>query len=1302
MSTARLSSALRFASKRRLALLGLIAATLAAQPARALHKESAGAVRLTSGAQHVHAGTRSWDRYFAFSSDVDLLGNGSIGRQIFVFNLLDYDCEKATTKPTTECPNPPQPYLTQVTNGSGSPDNPSVAKDGSGVVWIAFDAMGSFNGGTGAQAGHRQIFTKNLSTGEVLRVTSAVNGDSIRPSLNSGAGTIVFESTAPLTGLVSVAGVSQIFAYVRPFNAMVQLTDGRGPSTHPMANIEGSQIAFESTARLLGDKQDTGVSQIFVSLLNKNTFVATLSQITNGNAPSHHPYLSEKDNVVAFDSTATNFPGTPNGPGSKIYLAQTKVGNFPLLEQFTSFNIHGDCTFPALDPFAQHFVMLCTGDPLLNHTTGNRLFVLNRDPDETHDPARVLLRQLTGKGDIQGPVGANLGSWFATFSSNNDLSGANVCGHQLHVIDYYVGKWSSATQQGQMPPDVYLAPQSSELGSHVFEFLPGASGSGSQAKVTTATGSTSIDLFDGQLGVRIGAPDDFGNAEINIPSYGVILPPIPVDGVGAICLSARADGAGVIDCDGGGIGGDVQVSQDHDTDGNDPLCQAGCRENDPTCQGGIVGPHNRACPVCSGGLCSSGPNAGMACSADATCQPDPSACVNGQIGVCNGPTTTQPTGTFTPGGMQLTLPLALALSPDPGPDGLFCTSDDHQTVSNIPLSLRLTTGTETVSVVDRNLTSGQSISASDSGAPFECTRLRSGDLAGARLVGGFEHLDVPGIGDVVLTLRLESQSLPFPDGDCSAAPCTHDSDCNDGNLCNGVESCVAERCVPGTPIVCDDGNACNGLETCDASSGECGPGTPPTCNDNNPCTNDSCVPSTGCIHTNNTNPCSDSNLCTTGDTCQNGLCQGTPIICSNGNACDGAESCDPQTGQCVNGTPPNCDDSNTCTDDFCNAVTGCGHVATAPKPCDDHSLCTVNDTCQNGSCVGTALPCGDNDPCNGTETCDPETGICHAGTPPDCDDHDLCTDDSCGPQGCVHTPRVCGDGNACNGTETCDSATGQCVAGTPIICNDGDACNGIETCLPSSGQCQSGTPLPDNSPCDDSNVCTSGDTCHAHHCTGVFNTNPCNDQNACTAGDTCHSGVCIGTAVSCNDGNVCTDDTCNPQTGCTYTPNTAPCSDSNACTTGDVCHAGVCGGAEASCDDGDTCTDDTCDASSGRCINTPVGNFLVCRIQQIDQTLMTMARQIHGAPNSTFGGRVRRQHLEQLVKRARAKLHTASGAPRAKMRRNLVLAERRLKVFIAALTRGQTNGVIDRTIAAQLQDLAAGAASRLFEVRSRA
>jgi len=49
--------------------------------------------------------------------------------------------------------------------------------------------------------------------------------------------------------------------------------------------------------------------------------------------------------------------------------------------------------------------------------------------------------------------------------------------------------------------------------------------------------------------------------------------------------------------------------------------------------------------------------------------------------------------------------------------------------------------------------------------------------------------------------------------------CTTDADCQDLDVCNGIERCVSGDCVAGTPLFCDDGDSCNGQEVCDATLG---------------------------------------------------------------------------------------------------------------------------------------------------------------------------------------------------------------------------------------------------------------------------------------------------------------------------------------------------------------------------------------------------------------------------------------------------------------------------------------------------
>ncbi|MCF7845009.1 MAG: hypothetical protein K9M03_04245 [Kiritimatiellales bacterium] len=85
---------------------------------------------------------------------------------------------------------------------------------------------------------------------------------------------------------------------------------------------------------------------------------------------------------------------------------------------------------------------------------------------------------------------------------------------------------------------------------------------------------------------------------------------------------------------------------------------------------------------------------------------------------------------------------------------------------------------------------------------------------------------------------------------CEAATicggCT-DASCDDGNDCNGVETCEGGVCNAGAPPICDDGNACS-TDVCNPSLGCVY--TPIDCNDYNSCTNDACVGGS-CTHVNN-------------------------------------------------------------------------------------------------------------------------------------------------------------------------------------------------------------------------------------------------------------------------------------------------------------------------------------------------------------------------------------------------------------------------------------------------------------------
>ena len=414
---------------------------------------------------------------------------------------------------------------------------------------------------------------------------------------------------------------------------------------------------------------------------------------------------------------------------------------------------------------------------------------------------------------------------------------------------------------------------------------------------------------------------------------------------------------------------------------------------------------------------------------------------------------------------------------------------------------------------------------------------------------------------------------------CGIEGCTHtpnDATCDDSDPCTAFDVCTGGECVSTAPLVCDDGNPCT-QDLCDAvagclyeptdgpcddqnacttvdqcTEGSCVGAEPQDCNDENPCTDDACDPAVGCVHAGNAEPCEDGDICTQGDACMG--------------------------GECVGGASLSCDDGNPCTDDACDALTGCGHSPVAGA-CSDGNACTEGDACTEGVCTGaTTLNCDDGNPCT-DDTCDAETGCAYKNNQGSCDDGDACTVGTlCSGGACVGNPIDCNDDNACT-DDSCDSALGCQHANAMGPCDDGNGCTDSDTCT--NGVCK-GVGLQ----CDDGNPCTDDSCDGVDACTYTANTKSCDDGNACTTEDRCEAEACSGKALVCNDGNPCTDDTCDMATGCKYTNNVVPCDDGNACTKSDVCEAGKCkSGAALQCDDGNPCTNDSCNPATG-CVAT--------------------------------------------------------------------------------------------------------------------
>lgn len=153
------------------------------------------------------------------------------------------------------------------------------------------------------------------------------------------------------------------------------------------------------------------------------------------------------------------------------------------------------------------------------------------------------------------------------------------------------------------------------------------------------------------------------------------------------------------------------------------------------------------------------------------------------------------------------------------------------------------------------------------------------------------------------------------------AECTVDADCNDNDPCT-IDACVAQSCrsdaatPDGTP--CSDGSFCNGTDTCSAAlcalhtgdpcagRAECSavcdeagdrcatPAGTPCADDGNVCTVTACDGFGSCSAIQVSDPCDDGLACTTGDTCSDGSCVGSPPCDPRCSHCDGvscASSC---------------------------------------------------------------------------------------------------------------------------------------------------------------------------------------------------------------------------------------------------------------------------------------------------------------------------------------------------------------------------------------------------------------------------
>jgi hypothetical protein len=318
-------------------------------------------------------------------------------------------------------------------------------------------------------------------------------------------------------------------------------------------------------------------------------------------------------------------------------------------------------------------------------------------------------------------------------------------------------------------------------------------------------------------------------------------------------------------------------------------------------------------------------------------------------------------------------------------------------------------------------------------------------------------------------------------------------------------------------------------------------------------------------------------------------------ICEADSRCDWCASC---SGNQYSGGSDRCVDAGTCNH-FCEfyPTPFCG--ATCEQNSDCPNYCNNNMLYHDGNC-GSGCSCS-----YSSENCDSQDGwynttITQWVNATQCMEKQQLKqeyrDYSCNPSGCLYNVvnatwadtgntrnkqngTSCDDGLWCTNPDTCTAG----VCGGPARdCNDVIGCT-VDSCDEVNDQC---VHSPNNTLCNDGNVCTDDSCSVLSDCIYNYNTNPCNDGYWCTVNDACSEGICSGTSRDCSESNIFGIATCaNNPDNINYTwdfrnPFTSLCVEGNPghCTTGNTtithaCNKTVCG---AECDAQNPCSPNSC------------------------------------------------------------------------------------------------------------------------------
>lgn len=312
---------------------------------------------------------------------------------------------------------------------------------------------------------------------------------------------------------------------------------------------------------------------------------------------------------------------------------------------------------------------------------------------------------------------------------------------------------------------------------------------------------------------------------------------------------------------------------------------------------------------------------------------------------------------------------------------------------------------------------------------------------------------IPCTADIHCTDPAKPHCLDMGSGITTCAECTDASHCDDGIACttdgceidntggkcfhDSSQNCIAPQvcspltgqcvspctgdsdCPPTTPcydFVCNSTTqACDKVLQC--------PGDKPFCHDAPSALDEYCAECLDDMDCQGSSPtcigagtntafcaeCVDSMDCTGYENCKQATCSQytcgmVPITCESDNMfCNGEETCDADTGQCVSPGDP-CPSGTVCIEDLATCV-------------PEQYECITDADC-------SSIPCG-------SYVCDMQQYKCSLVAPTVCDDDAIFCN---GPEVCDGATNECGhQGSPCAEDETCDESSARCVIVTPPV-----------------------------------------------------------------------------------------------------------------------------------------------------------------------------------------------------------------------------------------------------------------------------